>query len=389
MDDGDGRRPESNLSAPTTGEVKEPLRASQPPLQAVTELRATIFPPGPPRDGHVLRFAHVATWESQFLGIGRLTAVATETLLAERHAVDDAGLAVVFLQRHRVEVGLKLIHERTREPIVAGHDLDRLSAHCAQSCARASMASAWRQFAAAHEPYVRLLAEEDPGSTTFRYPEDRAGAPWLRAHHVDLVALESAATDFERGVLDLVDALVVLEPLPPMSDPLEARDALIATANAARAIVSVTQQVTSALQRQSAAQAALLGQRDLRSASHERSLAASADTTAGMIALAVRAEAMAKRIASCHRLAVPDVAALPVLPPAPLAPPFGASLRAEWLDTSIRWSSEAFASAFRVMATALAAACVATDGWGEPAARQLSLELRRMRSRLSRRAADM
>lgn len=55
-------------------------------------LRDDIFPPGPPRDGNIIPTQFVGTWESQLLGLGRLTAFLTERLLKESFAVDDMAL---------------------------------------------------------------------------------------------------------------------------------------------------------------------------------------------------------------------------------------------------------------------------------------------------------
>lgn len=93
-------------------------------IRLVTSLEDLIFPSGDPRDGYILRLELVGSWESQFLGLGRLTAFLTPRLLAEAHAVDDMGLNVVFLQRHRVEIGLKLILERAQATPVGDHRID-------------------------------------------------------------------------------------------------------------------------------------------------------------------------------------------------------------------------------------------------------------------------
>jgi hypothetical protein len=41
-------------------------------------LADSIFPGGEPRDGYILRLELVGSWESQFLGLGRLTRFITQ-----------------------------------------------------------------------------------------------------------------------------------------------------------------------------------------------------------------------------------------------------------------------------------------------------------------------
>jgi len=78
-------------------------------MQEASTLSDDVFPKGPPRDGLIARTEYVGSWESQFRGVGRHTAFLSRYLLSFSAAVDDIALDVVFLQRHRVEVGLKLI----------------------------------------------------------------------------------------------------------------------------------------------------------------------------------------------------------------------------------------------------------------------------------------
>jgi hypothetical protein len=132
-----------------------------------------IFPSGEPRDGNILRLELVGSWESQFLGLGRLVAFLTPRLLEEAFAVDDIGVNVVFLQRHRVEVGLKLILERMGATAVGGHGIAALWRRCDLACAEAQFSSQWEAFDRARREFADLVDRVDPGAATFRYPVDR------------------------------------------------------------------------------------------------------------------------------------------------------------------------------------------------------------------------
>lgn len=159
--------------------------------------RARIFPPAPPRDGNLLRLGLVGSWESHLVGLGRLTAFLTPRLLKQSHAVDDMGLYVVFLQRHRVEVGLKLVLERARAPIPNTHAIEALVNACDTACAAVGYGSEFRAFAASQQEYIGLIDEVDPGAATFRYPVDAKAQPWARQELVDLQALEEAGKEFQ------------------------------------------------------------------------------------------------------------------------------------------------------------------------------------------------
>ena len=149
----------------------------------------------------------MGTWESQLLGLGRLTVFLTERLEKESFAIDDMALYVVFLQRHRVEVGLKPILERARASIPTTHKLAPLLQACKNAVEAAGFASEWQRFASAQTTYVQLVGQIDPGAATFRYPVDTAQQPWARDEHVDLDAFEKAGAGFQAALLDLVEDL--------------------------------------------------------------------------------------------------------------------------------------------------------------------------------------
>ncbi len=118
-------------------------------------LRDRIFPLGPPVDGNIIRTEFVGTWESQLLGLGRLTKFLTDRLLSESFGVDDMALYVMFLQRHRVEVGLKLVLERAQGTIPGTHKLQPLMGSAKGAVKSVGLVAPWDRFEGAqavHRP---------------------------------------------------------------------------------------------------------------------------------------------------------------------------------------------------------------------------------------------
>ena len=79
-------------SAKRQGQGESSLGGCGMPRLLEMGLREQIFPPGPPADGNIVRTELVGTWESQLLGIGRLTRFLTDRLLSESFGVDDMAL---------------------------------------------------------------------------------------------------------------------------------------------------------------------------------------------------------------------------------------------------------------------------------------------------------
>jgi hypothetical protein len=174
----------------------------------MNSLRDRIFPPPPPRDGLIVRTQFVGSWESQFAGVGRMTAFVTDYLLRFSAALDDVGLNVVYLQRHHLELGLKLTLERagsTEEAIATGHDLDRLLRACDAAISAGRHSSPWQEFVDSHGPLIRLMDEVDPQSFVFRYPVNKSQQQVARPPLIDLRELERATAGFHRSVNSLVD----------------------------------------------------------------------------------------------------------------------------------------------------------------------------------------
>lgn len=158
----------------------------------VRSLSARVFPEGPARDGNILRLEFVESWESQLIGLGRLTAFLTPGLLHRSHAVDDIGLNVIFMQRHRVEVGLKLLLERSEAKPVRTHKIRDIHEACGRAMTAKGLSSEWDGFVAAQSDYIHLMHKIDSGAATYRYPVNTNSQPWQRPRFVDLEELEAA-----------------------------------------------------------------------------------------------------------------------------------------------------------------------------------------------------
>jgi hypothetical protein len=185
-------------------------------------LADNIFPKGSPRDGLIAQTEYVGSWESQFRGLGRHTAFLSKYLLRFSAAVDDIAVDVVFLQRHRVEVGLKLILERTSATIPRSHDIADLTERCKQALHAAGRSDLAKQLSEETNEFVQLMHESDPGSFAYRYPVDIRHQPASRHRYVDLKELEAAGAKFQASIIRIVDTLTEAEPVPITNAEVEA-----------------------------------------------------------------------------------------------------------------------------------------------------------------------
>jgi hypothetical protein len=341
-----------------------------------------IFPVGSPRDGKVLRLGLVGSWESQLVGLGRLTAFLTPRLFTQSYAVDDIGLYLVFLQRHRVEVGLKLILERAMAPIPGNHLILRLFSQCEDACRAVGLDKAWGSFAGAQQPFAKLMDEVDPGAATFRYPVDKKAQPWARREYVDLEALEIAARAFHNDADALVAALATLEPSPVgATKASEVMKKLAELAAHCRRFTSWQDEVMRALHRQGQDLARFTG-RNFRPRTGEVMQGLSAVTEVSL-ALANRAEALRDRIGTTYGVVAPAVSDAPafVEPPA-LVPLSAPKVRKAAQDAQIRSIVDGLIEHVRPLTRAVADVAALSEDWDSPAARQLHLDVVRFRSRL-------
>jgi hypothetical protein len=349
-------------------------------------LSDTIFPDGEPRDGYILRLALVGTWESQFLGLGRLVAFVTPRLLAEAFAVDDMGVNVVFLQRHRVEVGLKLILERAGADLVVDHKINSLWKRCADTCNAAGALSAWGTFERSQKEFADLLDQVDPNAATFRYPVDAKNQPWKRGL-VDLAAMEEAGASFERDVLALIGGLAAKEPLPiAEDDACEAAEELSALIARGRGTIQRSQEVVERLREQRRAIESVIP------APLRRAPGPGEDDFAELDALTEASEPMLRgiegllgRLVSTYGIAPPPPPVAPLPEPNPFDPPVKLK---ETFDAQMKWFADHVIREFRPLTEAVNAVYRRSESWGAPVARQVHLDVARFRSRLVRTQAS-
>ena len=142
---------------------------------SVMTLRDRIFPSNPPHPGSLMQTAWISGWESQFVGLGSLTAFLSGHLQRFSAADDDLGLGLVFLQRHRAEVGLKLLLERAGGKQCPIHHLDKLRTACNRAFEDKGLSKDWACFCADQDEYLKLMQEIDPEGFTYRFPFDKKG----------------------------------------------------------------------------------------------------------------------------------------------------------------------------------------------------------------------
>jgi hypothetical protein len=345
----------------------------------------TIFPDGEPRDGNILRLELVGSWESQFLGLSRLTAFLTPRLLEEAFAVDDMGVNVVFLQRHRVEVGLKLILERMDATAVGDHSIDALWSRCEQACQQAGFSSQWDAFGRAQREFAHLLNQVDPGAATFRYPVDRKNQPWKRGQ-VDLTELEKAGAAFQLDLVALVREAAAAETLPiDKEEATEAAEELRSLVVRCRGLLRTNQEILVDFSEQMKTLKAL--NPSSRAGHPEPTQVVSEFEAIAEVAepLASLTEGLLIRVVEAYSVQLPALLAPEPITPAPRINPFAPPARkAETQKAQVRWIVELIVRELPPLAEAIDAVCVRSESWQTPAARQIHLDATRFRSRLLR-----
>lgn len=341
-----------------------------------------IFPSEEVRDGRILRLELVSSWESQLLGIGRLTRPLTERLMRQTHAPDDMGLNVIFLQRHRVEVGLKLIQERSGAALHETHSIPPLVAACARACRAAGLDAEWDAFERSQAEFMDLMDQVDPLAASFRFPVGKNAQPLSRRKYVDLEELEAAGASFEVAVISLIDALAAHEPLP-----IEQKEA----ETAAQELAELVQSARGIIEFQRNAMGQLRGQVDRLSlrrgrrppSRNEDAYAAAEAVEEVTEALGVRAAKLLERIVTDTGIEPPTLPPLPPLGRLPeLTPTFDPAALKRQQDAQIKAFVDGFVERVRPLTRAVEAVRVRSEDWATPAARQLQLDVARFQSRL-------
>jgi hypothetical protein len=131
-------------------------------------------------------------WGYQSIGFGEAARFLTEHRASFQGSLDSVGLAVFYLQRHRVELALKellVAHRVKLKTVTSSHSLLALWQACEQ--ALGSDGDGWSYLESEGVELVMLLHEHDRGSDAYRYPVDRDGVEHKRAPYIDLAALET------------------------------------------------------------------------------------------------------------------------------------------------------------------------------------------------------
>ncbi len=152
-----------------------------------------------PASGHP---AYVQTewskgWAYAVIGFGGAARMLTEQR-GEMHAsVDQVGLAVFFLQRHRVELVIKqALVDLGEDPVAVAkfkHDIANLWRKLGE-VVRTENPNHWEQISSEHSDFVAAIDEADRGSFSYRYPIDMAGGEPERAPFIDLDASSAMRT---------------------------------------------------------------------------------------------------------------------------------------------------------------------------------------------------
>jgi hypothetical protein len=145
-------------------------------------------------------------WGYASIGVEEAVRFLTEHRAELGASIDQVGIVVFFLQRHRVELALKELLDTRKvdlREIKSPHSLSALWHLCAETLGRDS--DEWVFIDGAGGELVALLDEQDRSSHTYRYPVDRDGNRHQRPPFIDLSALDKHVSNLVwaiRGFLD-------------------------------------------------------------------------------------------------------------------------------------------------------------------------------------------
>jgi hypothetical protein len=127
-------------------------------------------------------------WGYGTMGFAEAARFLTENRAQFRATIDQVGLVIFFLQRHRVELALKELLVAHRGDLPTTHSLKTLWRACEQAVGTGD--EGWTYLDSAGAELIALLHECDPASDAYRYPVDRAGNAHERPKFINLAALE-------------------------------------------------------------------------------------------------------------------------------------------------------------------------------------------------------
>lgn len=130
-------------------------------------LEEEIFPSG--QHVRLVQTRWTDGWEGVASGFAGAAKLLTDNRSQFGATIDQVGLAIIYLQRHRVEIAMKSLLFTCTGNVKRGHNLCTLWNECKKTIGPSS--EAWTDLARNTE-LVALLQKHDGRSTTFRYPAD-------------------------------------------------------------------------------------------------------------------------------------------------------------------------------------------------------------------------
>jgi hypothetical protein len=348
-------------------------------------LRSKVFPETPPNDKIVARSKFVGSWESQLRGLGRHTAYLSTDLTEFRADVDDIAMDLVYLQRHRVEVGLKLVLERAGGEVPTTHDISDLRRCCLQHLDSAGQAMLAADFDAETREFVDLMHAADRGSYAYRYPVDTHNQPAQRAEYIDLAELESGGAAFQASVIGVVAALTKTVGVPVADEDVEATSQEAATTvRAMRATVAFLEATYEAMENDRAYLATRRGMPNLPiSAEGGRARERADDQLIAMGTLEPPLLLLLDRLAPRRDPDAPPIALdAGLVPPPPPLTSAAVAAPGEHAKRRMIELAEGIARYFPPLKSALGKMLSRTASWSSEADRQLHADLERFHSRI-------
>jgi hypothetical protein len=146
-----------------------------------------------------------AGWAAAAAGFGFAAGFLTKNARSLGATVDQAGLAIFFLQRHRVELILKNLLDMLGVAFPATHSLETLWDLCESGLEADGMLD-WQEIAP-HGELIAAFSRVDDLAATFRFPVDRKGEEMRRPKFIDLEALDARVEELYWDVYACTEAL--------------------------------------------------------------------------------------------------------------------------------------------------------------------------------------
>lgn len=174
-------------------------------------IREEIFPSQ--RSGDYVQTEWARGWGAASRGFGYAADLLTKNASDLGASIDQAGLAIFFLQRHRVELLLKDllgVSGVANREVYRTHSLKKLWELCEGALPSRDPAG-WQAFESDHAPLIQALSEADDGSAAFRFPVDREGVESERPQFIDLGALSRYVEAFQWAALGWIDWILEVD----------------------------------------------------------------------------------------------------------------------------------------------------------------------------------